>query len=106
MARAVERVGALGLIVLCVSLAGAAGDQPGRVRTTLKVEGMHCDGCEATIIGTLERIEGETEAAADHERGLVEVVYRTRQLETGDLRAAIEKLGHTVVSMTTQPVEG
>ena len=105
MARAVVCSVTLALIVIGVALAGVAAGQPAQVRSTIKVEGMQCDGCEATIMGTLERIDGVIEATADHEGGLVEVVYRPSEVSADRLTAAISKLGNTVVSVTTRPVE-
>jgi copper chaperone CopZ len=55
----------LGTLVLGAALPANAGAGGDAVRTTFRVEGMHCDGCSATIVGTLERIDGVLSASAD-----------------------------------------
>jgi copper chaperone CopZ len=90
-------------IGLVVAVTGIAGDAPAVVRTTFTVEGMHCDACSAAIVSTLERIDGVLSATADHERGVAEAVYRSRQVDPEDMEAAIERLGYTVTSMRTEP---
>jgi copper chaperone len=97
---------ATGLLLLSGALDAPAADGAAEVRTTFTIEGMHCDGCSATIIGTLERMEGVSSATADHEEGVAEAVYRPKQVSAEELEAAIEKLGYTVSSMETRPVDG
>jgi copper chaperone CopZ len=97
-------------VVLGILTAGAsstliAGDSGDTVSTTFEVEGMHCDGCSATIVGTLERVDGVVSASAEHEKGVAEVRYRPRDVSAGQLKAAIEKLGYTVTAMETTPVQ-
>lgn len=75
------------------------------VRTVFTVEGMHCDGCSAAITGALERMDGVSEATADHEKGRAEAVYRPKKVSAEELKAAIEKLGYTVTAMGTTPAE-
>jgi copper chaperone CopZ len=92
------------LLLTTAPMVAAAGDSD-TVRTTLQVTGMHCDGCSATIIGTLERIKGVESATADHEKGVAEAVHRTKKVSPEKLKAAIEKLGYTVTDMRTEAVE-
>jgi copper chaperone len=97
-------------LVLSVVFAGlavvaTAGGRPDTVRTVFTVEGMHCDGCSSTITATLERLDGVTEASADHEKGLATAVYHPKTVAAEDLEAAIEKLGYTVTAMRTEVVE-
>lgn len=82
-----------------------AGAPAGLVRTVFTVEGMHCDGCTAAIVGALQRIDGVVEASADHEKGQAVAVYRPRKASADELKQAIEKLGYTVTAMETTPVE-
>jgi copper chaperone CopZ len=96
----------VGVVLACGALTAAAADSPTVVRTTFQVQGMHCNGCTATIVGTLERIDGVDSATADHEEGVAEAVYRTAKVDAEDLEAAIEKLGYTVTSKETEKVEG
>ena len=81
------------------------GDGADTVRTTFQVEGMHCDGCSATIVGALKRVDGVLSASADHEQGVAEATYRPADVSPDQLKAAIEKLGYTVTAAETAPVE-
>jgi copper chaperone CopZ len=74
-------------------------------RTVFSVEGMHCDSCSTGIVGTLEKLEGVISVSADHEEGFAEAVYRQREVGVDELEAAIEKLGFTVVGVTTEIVD-
>lgn len=96
-------------VLLVALLASAvpvtAGAPTGLVRTVFTVDGMHCDGCSAAIVGALERIDGVVEASADHEKGQAVAVYRPRKASADELKQAIEKLGYKVNAMETTPVE-
>lgn len=97
-------------VVLAVLAAAAglvsAGDPARTVRTVFTIEGMHCDGCSAAIVGALQRIDGVLEASADHDKGEAVAVYQRRKVSVEDLEQAIEKLGYTVTATETTPVEG
>lgn len=95
----------LGAALVGATLSAIAGDSGDTVRTTFQVEGMHCDGCSATIVGTLKRVDGVVSASADHEKGIAEATYRPHDTTPADLKAAIEKLGYKVTGMETAPVE-
>ena len=94
---------ALVVLVLTATTAAPAADRPDTVRTVFVVEGMHCDGCSATIKGTLERMDGVVEASADHEQGSAEVLYNPKTVKPEELKTAIEKLGYTVTAIKTKP---
>lgn len=97
---------ALGIMVLGLAVAAAAGEQAETVRTVFTVEGMHCGGCSAAITAALEKVEGVVEASADHEKGLATAVYDPRKAGVEELEAAIEKLGYTVTGAKTEAVKG
>ena len=65
---------------------------------TLKVEGMHCDGCAATIQALLERNGGVRKAAVSFKEGSARVLYDPAQMDESRLIAAIEKGGYKVAS--------
>jgi copper chaperone len=61
---------------------------------TLQVEGMTCGGCEQSVRNAVEQVPGVSEAAADHQAGVVSV----RMLESADIvavRGAILDAGFT-----------
>lgn len=94
------------LLVVAFSFPLAAAGSPDVVHTTFVVEGMHCDGCSSAITATLKKIDGVSEASADHEAGVAEATYNPRKADIEELKAAIEKLGYTVTKVTTEVVEG
>lgn len=63
---------------------------------TLKVEGMHCDGCVATIQALIERIGGVRKAAVSFGDGVARVLYDPQSVVEDQLTAAIEKAGFRV----------
>ena len=63
----------------------------------LKVAGMTCGGCEASVKRALERIEGVTEVRADHGKGIV-AVEAEGEIERSALESAVEDAGFSVVS--------
>lgn len=67
----------------------------GQNRTvTLKVEGMMCPHCEATVKGAFEALDFIKEASADHKAGTV-TVELTGNLDIAALKAAVEEKGYT-----------
>ena len=104
-----RHVTSLTTIVLVVGLfmgLAACNQKVDRSRTIFTVEGMHCDACSTSIVTTLESVAGVNEAAADHAMGTADAIYRPRTVDVDTLKAEIEKLGFTVIGMTTEPVEG
>ena len=63
---------------------------------TLKVEGMMCPHCEATVKKALEAVEGVTEATASHTAGTA-TVQAADNVSEDTLAAAIEAQGYKVI---------
>ena len=63
---------------------------------TLKVEGMHCDGCAATIQALIERNAGVRRAAVSFSDGEARVLYDPGSITKAQLTAAIESSGFRV----------
>ncbi len=63
---------------------------------TLKVEGMHCDGCAATMQALLERTGGVRKVAVSFKDGEARVLYDPRSVTEEQLTATIEKGGFRV----------
>ena len=65
---------------------------------TFKVQGMHCDGCAATIQALLERNAGVQRAAASFKDGEARILYDPRAVSEEQLVAVIEKCGYRVAN--------
>ena len=65
---------------------------------TMKIEGMMCGHCEATVKKALEAIEGVSEAVVSHEKGTAEVSLST-EVSDDVLKKAVEDKDYTVVSV-------
>ncbi len=63
---------------------------------TFKVEGMHCDGCAATIQALLERNAGVRKAAASFKESEARVLYDPQTVTEAQLIALMEKGGYRV----------
>lgn len=67
---------------------------------TLKVEGMHCDGCAATIQALLEKNGGTRKVAVSFRQGEARVLYDPRSVTEEQLTATIEKGGFRVTGQS------
>ena len=64
----------------------------------LKIDGMMCEHCEATVRQALEAVEGVVSAEADHLKG-VAVVRGTGDIPEEQMRQAVEEEDYTVLSV-------
>ena len=67
---------------------------------TLMVEGMHCDGCAATIKAMVEREAGVKAAAVTFKSGEASILYDPDATSAERLVAAVGRLGFRVTSHT------
>ena len=65
--------------------------------TTLKVEGMRCNGCAQTIKTLLEREHGVKAAEVSLTEGEARVLYDPQAIDENRIVSAIEKPGYRVV---------
>ena len=65
---------------------------------TMKITGMMCGHCEATVKKTLEAIAGVSAAAVSHENGTA-VVTLSAPVEDAALKKAVEDKGYTVTEI-------
>ena len=65
---------------------------------TMKITGMMCGHCEATVKKTLEAIPGVSAAAVSHESGIA-VVTLSAPVEDAALKTAVEEKGYTVTEI-------
>ncbi len=65
-------------------------------QTVLKVPGMHCDHCEASVRGALTALRGVASVSVDLATKDVRVSYDAGAVDEAALRAAIEDVGFDV----------
>jgi Cu2+-exporting ATPase len=65
---------------------------------TLKIEGMMCGHCEATVKKALEAVEGVAEAIVSHESGTA-VVKLTADVDNAVLKKAVEDKDYKVTEV-------
>ena len=65
---------------------------------TLKIQGMHCEGCAQTIKALVEREPGVKTAAVTFEGGEARVLYDPATISEDRLVAAVERPGYRVTS--------
>lgn len=61
----------------------------------LKVEGMHCAGCENRVKNVVSLIDGVEEVSANHEEGIV-VAKINDEVSIEEIKEAIENLEFTI----------
>ena len=62
-------------------------------RRTIAVRGMHCGGCERTLVRAIGALPGVERALADHIAEEVEVQYDPARVTPDELRAAVREAG-------------
>ena len=68
----------------------------------MRLEGMMCGHCEATVKKALESVPGVREAVPSHENGIVRL-YLHFECDEEALRAAVEKEDYPMLSLHRQP---
>ncbi|MBQ9298518.1 MAG: heavy-metal-associated domain-containing protein [Clostridia bacterium] len=61
----------------------------------LKVEGMHCGGCENRVKNVLKAIDGVKDVEANHETGVVRITYK-QDIDLNLVKEKIENLDFKV----------
>ena len=69
-----------------------------KMEKTMKIEGMMCPHCEATVKGALEGLEGVSEAKVSHEADEA-VVVMTSEVADDVLKEAVEAKDYKVISI-------
>ncbi|MDE2495831.1 MAG: heavy-metal-associated domain-containing protein [Alphaproteobacteria bacterium] len=65
---------------------------------TLRIQGMHCDGCANTIKALVEREPGVTSAAVSFDAGEARILYDPTTTNEEHLVAMVERPGYRVTS--------
>lgn len=62
--------------------------------STIKIEGMHCDGCASRVKSLLEKEPGVREADVSYQAGEARVKYNEHSVGAERLRELIEQAGY------------
>ena len=68
------------------------------MKETVRIKGMMCGHCEASVKKALEKLDGIEEAVASHDAGTA-VITLSKPVEESAIREAIEKLDFEFVSI-------
>lgn len=68
------------------------------MKKTMKIEGMMCGHCEATVKKALEAVPGVAEAVVSHEAGTA-VVTLNADVADAALKTAVEDKDYTVTAI-------
>ena len=63
---------------------------------TIKISGMMCPHCEATVKNALEALNGVTSARVSHTDG-IEVVTMSKEITDEVLKSTVEERGYQVL---------
>ena len=74
-----------------VSAAGQAGDKKEHAVCTLKVSGMVCSACSATVEKTAKKLDGVTAATASQQKGTAEITYDPTKTTPETIAKAVQK---------------
>lgn len=66
------------------------------ITETIKIEGMMCEHCEATVKKALENIPEVEQAQVDHQKGTA-VVMLNKEIDDVQLKKVIEDKDYTVL---------
>jgi copper chaperone CopZ len=94
-------------VVLCVGCSNQTNDQSNKkqeqevnmanlVKTTIKVEGMTCAGCEKSIESNLKEIPGIVDVKANHEDSATFVSFDSTLLSLATIKEGIVQTGYQV----------
>ena len=75
-----------------------ANQEEKTMKKTMKIEGMMCGHCEATVKKALEALDGVTEAVVSHEAGTA-VLECSKEVSDEVLKSTVEEKDFTVVSV-------
>lgn len=103
-----RRVVALMSILSVLGFSTAAGAQStskqGSDTSTLKVSGMACGACAATVEGVLKKVEGVSAAVVSQPKGTAEITFDPAKTSAQALIKAInEKTAFKAELMTSRP---
>lgn len=85
----------------------AIGMAPDTQHVTIKISGMYCESCEASVRTMLKRTRGVYSATVDVKLGLATVAYDPRQTTPQRLADVVNRLGYkATVAAPTKAAAG
>ncbi len=72
------------------------------IKTTVKIDGMACNMCEAHVCDTIREAFNVKKVRASHKNGTAEIVSE-EALNEEKLEKAIGDTGYKVLNITTEP---
>jgi copper chaperone CopZ len=95
-----NKVGAL-LGVLIILSIGAVSASAATKTTRIKVEGMHCKMCSASVAKALRATAGVEQVEVSFEKGVAVIRYDDAKVTEAKLREVINSTGYKVVEEKT-----
>jgi mercuric transport protein len=99
-----NKIGAL-LGVLVVLSLGAVSALAATKTTTIRIEGMHCKMCSASVAKALKATAGVEKADVSFEKGVAVVRYDDQKVTEAKLREVINGTGYKTVEEKTAGVK-
>jgi len=65
--------------------------------TTIKINGMMCNGCEETVVNAVKTVEGVESASASHEQGTATISYDSEKTDPLFINMAINNTHYKIV---------
>ncbi len=72
------------------------------IKTTIKVDGMACNMCEAHVNEAVRNAFDVKKVKSSHSKGITEIVSK-ESLDEAKLKEAIEQTGYEVGEITSEP---
>ena len=88
----------IGLLILTLALGiSAVAAAPASATVTIRVEGMHCDGCASSIEKKLKATEGVEEVRLSFPKKEAWIKYDDQKISVSKIREVITSTGFRVV---------
>jgi copper chaperone len=97
-----NRITSLFVGVVLVLTLGMITAQAFTKTVTIKVEGMKCDKCSASVTKALKATEGVEDAQVSSDKGEAVIKYDDQKLDETKLREVINSTGFKAVEQKTQ----
>jgi copper chaperone len=99
-----NHIGALLGVIIVLAL-GVVNASATTKTATIRVEGMHCNMCSASVAKALKATAGVEKVEVSFEKGVAIVEYDPDKVSEAKLREVINNTGYKVVEQKTARVE-